>query len=126
MAQVVNVKTATRGKNTVYIGRGSPWGNPYKIGQHGNREQVIALFEKHTLPYLDLSALVGKDLACYCAPQRCHGHSILKEIARRAEQAKPCYRKAEEFTTREERLAESYESAYVVNDETGEWSLAVA
>lgn len=30
----------------IYIGRGSVWGNPFKIGIHGNREKVIALYHK--------------------------------------------------------------------------------
>ena len=28
----------------------------------------------------DLLELDGKDLVCWCAPKRCHGHTILKAI----------------------------------------------
>jgi hypothetical protein len=64
----------------VYIGRGSPWGNPFKIGEHGNRDEVCDLFERVTLPTLDLEPLRGKNLVCFCAPQRCHGDSILRAL----------------------------------------------
>ena len=31
----------------VYIGRGSIWGNPYKIGVHGDRDRVIRLYRNY-------------------------------------------------------------------------------
>lgn len=63
----------------VYIGQGSPYGNPYVIGRDGDRDQVCDLFEKNILPGLDVSALRGKNLLCFCAPKRCHGDAILKK-----------------------------------------------
>ena len=30
--------------NSVYIGRPSPWGNPYAIGRDGTRDDVIAKY----------------------------------------------------------------------------------
>lgn len=66
-----------------YIGRGSPWGNPYIIGEHGTREQCIKLFAEEILPDLDLEELVGCDLVCFCWPKPCHGQVILDEIERR-------------------------------------------
>jgi len=65
--------------NAMYVGRGSPWGNPFKIGEHGNRVQCIQLFEIEILPTLDLTALRGKDLICYCAPLMCHADVLLRE-----------------------------------------------
>ncbi len=62
---------------SVYIGRGSPWGNPFKIGEHGDRNEVCDRFEREVLPTLDVSKLRGKDLVCFCAPYRCHGDAIL-------------------------------------------------
>lgn len=68
----------------VYIGRGSPWGNPFEIG-HGpdgdSREDVIAKylehFEKEILPnprrHAALLSLRGYRLGCFCAPLPCHG-----------------------------------------------------
>ena len=66
-------------ENAVYIGRGSPYGNPFKIGEHGTRDEVCDRFEREVLPSLDVSALRGKNLVCFCAPLRCHGDAILRK-----------------------------------------------
>lgn len=68
--------------DAVYIGRGSPWGNPFKIGRDGSRDEVCDRFELEVLPTLDLEPLRGKDLVCFCAPLRCHGDSILAALTR--------------------------------------------
>lgn len=65
--------------NAVYCGRGSPYGNPFIIGKDGDRNQVCDRFEREILPYLDIKHLRGKDLACFCAPKRCHCDAILKK-----------------------------------------------
>lgn len=65
--------------DAVYIGRGSPWGNPFVIGRDGNRDEVCDRFEREILPTLDVSSLRGKDLVCFCAPKRCHGDAILRK-----------------------------------------------
>lgn len=67
----------------VYIGRGSPYGNPFMIGIHGNRDQVCDQFETMVESNPELKAkikkeLKGKDLICYCKPARCHGDYLLK------------------------------------------------
>lgn len=68
----------------VYIGRGSKWGNPFKIGEHGNRNEVISYYKAHIMdnPTLlsQVHELKGKRLGCYCAPLSCHG-DILKRLA---------------------------------------------
>jgi hypothetical protein len=69
-------------KDAVYIGRGSAWGNPFRIGIHGTREEVIERFRCEVLPKLDLSPLKGKDLVCFCAPLPCHGELLIKEANR--------------------------------------------
>jgi hypothetical protein len=66
----------------VYIGRGSKWGNPFRIGVDGERETVIARYaawlrDQHTLLQA-LDELRGKDLVCYCAPLPCHGDLLLR------------------------------------------------
>lgn len=70
----------------VYIGRGSPLGNPFPIDESkgDTRRVVIAkykiwLWDKIrdgtiTLDYL--RSLDGKSLGCYCAPMACHGDVI--------------------------------------------------
>jgi hypothetical protein len=67
-------------RGATYIGRGSPWGNPFKIGIDGNRDRVCDRFEREILPSLNVEPLRGKDLWCFCAPLRCHGHSILRKL----------------------------------------------
>lgn len=66
-------------RNAVYCGRGTPYGNPFIGGVHGSRETVIRKFEEQVLPDLDVSALRGKDLVCWCVPLPCHCQSILKK-----------------------------------------------
>ena len=78
--KVHNKHHKTAPADAVYIGRGSPWGNPFVIGKDGTRDQVCERFEREILPTLNLDALKGRDLVCYCAPLRCHGDSILKVL----------------------------------------------
>lgn len=66
-------------RGAVYCGRGTPYGNPYIGGQHGSRDTVIAKFERDVLPDLDVSALAGKHLLCWCVPLRCHCESIFRK-----------------------------------------------
>jgi len=64
----------------IYIGRGSIWGNPFRIGPDGTRAEVIAKYRAwlQTQPHLLwlLPTLRGKVLGCYCAPQACHGDTL--------------------------------------------------
>ena len=66
----------------VYIGRPSKWGNPFKVGRDGTRDQVIARYQAwlHTQPQLlaALPELAGKTLGCWCAPNRCHGDVLAR------------------------------------------------
>lgn len=73
----------------VYIGRPSKWGNPYShkdgtLAQFkvDTREEAVAKYESLLLssPDLlrDLGELKNKTLACWCAPQLCHGHILAK------------------------------------------------
>jgi hypothetical protein len=67
----------------VYIGRGSLFGNPFVIGKDGDRNEVCDKFEQMLLANQDLiqtvkSKLKGKDLVCFCSPQRCHGDTLLR------------------------------------------------
>ena len=76
----------------VYIGRPSKWGNPFRIGQDGTREQVIEMYREwllghiatpkgFTRPSLEEAKreLTGKRLGCFCSPLPCHG-DILKRF----------------------------------------------
>ena len=75
--------------DAIYIGRGSAWGNPFVIGEHGSRDEVCDAFEKQLWDRLHsgelkletMASLHGKDLVCFCAPARCHGQSLEKAAA---------------------------------------------
>jgi hypothetical protein len=62
----------------VNVDRKTPWGNPFKEGEDGDRETVIRLFVENYLPHKarllrDAPRLLkGKALGCWCAPERCH------------------------------------------------------
>lgn len=68
----------------VYIGRGSKWGNPFVMLGEGTRDKVCEEYEQHLeqqvnsgeVTIAELAALHGKDLVCFCAPKRCHGHTL--------------------------------------------------
>jgi len=77
--RVHNKHHRTAPADAEYIGRGSPYGNKFVIGRDGDRDDVCDKFEREVLPTLDVSALRGKDLVCFCKPHRCHGDSILKK-----------------------------------------------
>jgi hypothetical protein len=80
---VVNIRSTRQ--FDVYIGRGGPWGNPFRIGPDGTREQVVAEYDRWIESRPDLLArlgeLRGRRLGCFCAPARCHGDVL----ARRAD-----------------------------------------
>jgi hypothetical protein len=77
MPKVFNIHHKDCPSDAVYCGRGSPYGNPYVIGKDGDRDGVCDLFEQNVLPTLNVSALWGKDLKCFCKPKRCHCDAIL-------------------------------------------------
>ena len=71
--------------DAVYVGRGrgSHYGNPFREGRDGTREEVIAKFEAYALERLErepdwLAPLRGKDLVCWCAPKSCHADVLLR------------------------------------------------
>ena len=82
MGRVLNKHHAGVPADAVYIGRGSKWGNPFRIDRDGDRAAVIAKYERwfadqhHLLRALD--ELAGRDLVCFCAPRSCHGDLLLR------------------------------------------------
>ena len=65
--------------STVYVGRGSKFGNKFTVEEHG-RENAIDLYERHVLPGLPVHELRGKNLACWCPLESlCHGDSLLSK-----------------------------------------------
>ncbi|MCB0550535.1 MAG: DUF4326 domain-containing protein [Phaeodactylibacter sp.] len=78
-------------EGAVLVTRGSRWGNPFRIVEHGGeytREESVRLYREYILQkikenpeYYGLSLLRGKDLACSCKPEElCHG-DVLLELA---------------------------------------------
>lgn len=88
--------------NTVYVGRKTKWGNPYRVGEYGlTRQTFNQLDYQHPTPEncvkwfrtLQLETpgrldeirneLRGKNLACWCKPgEPCHA-DVLLELANR-------------------------------------------
>lgn len=72
----------------IYIGRGSVWGNPYKIGVDGTREEVISMYrlflwrqiKSNKITQEQLLGLDGKVLGCFCKPSACHGDVIVNAV----------------------------------------------
>jgi len=85
MTRVVNIKGEKDGY--IYIGRGSKWGNPFKIGIDGTREDVLWKYEKWIMKkpklLLDLMELEDQVLGCYCKPKACHGDVLVKLLDRK-------------------------------------------
>ena len=79
---VVNIKNT---KNyDVYIGRGSKWGNPFKMQNNSQKERDRVCQEYERYYYssgLDkhIHELKGKILGCYCKPLRCHGDFLAEQ-----------------------------------------------
>lgn len=82
MCKVLNKHKAGLPEGAVYIGRGSKWGNPFRIGPDGDRDAVIAKHERWMRNQHDLlraiDELRGRNLVCFCAPLRCHGDLLLR------------------------------------------------
>lgn len=80
------VVNCNRDEFDVYIGRPSIYGNPFMIGKHGTRAEVISMYgewvegsrlgpngEKPPTKTKIKAELTGKRIACHCAPKSCHG-----------------------------------------------------
>ena len=74
----------------IFIGRGSPFGNPYKISEGCNRKQAIESYRQWFDAQLvfdptfsaKVLALKGKTLGCYCKPLDCHGDVIVEWLSK--------------------------------------------
>lgn len=80
MPKVLNKHKDGKPAGAVYVGRGSPYGNPFvmRVSSDAERDRVCDRFEAEVLPTLDLAPLRGKDLVCFCAPKRCHADALLR------------------------------------------------
>ena len=77
---VSDLRSWIKGKDNIYIGRPSKWGNPYKVGTKVgtySRQEAVSLYETYIKDSETLSVSIGalkeKILGCWCAPKVCHG-----------------------------------------------------
>lgn len=80
------VVNSTTNSYDVYIGRPGIWGNPFRSGVDGTREEVIQMYKTWIMYSSEaedlrkqLHSLKGKRLGCWCKPKSCHG-DVLVEI----------------------------------------------
>ena len=76
--------------NTVLIDRRTKWGNRFRIGPDGTREQVIARYRADLwrrirageIALEELAELASCWLACHCYPEHsCHGEVLARAAA---------------------------------------------
>lgn len=80
--RVVNIRRTTGLYR--YIGRPSILGNPFVIGEDGDRDEVLQKFLDYFIDRLAtdpeyreaVEAVKDEALGCFCAPERCHGDII--------------------------------------------------
>ena len=78
--------------NTVLIDRRTKWGNRFRIGPDGTRDQVIARYRADLwrrirageIALEELAEIAGCWYACWCLPRRCHGEVLARAAARAA------------------------------------------
>jgi len=80
--RVINIDLEPAPEGAVYIGRGSRWGNPYKLGRDGDidmvRDKYIEYMKNNPQLIADARVeLKGKVLGCHCKPLICHGDLLL-------------------------------------------------
>ncbi len=99
MRAIVNLRTEPRLReqfdyahvvdNTVLIDRRTRWGNPFRLGADGSRDEVIALYRADLwrrirageISLEELAELDGCWLACWCEPLPCHGDVLARAAA---------------------------------------------
>lgn len=95
MASAIGMKMRIENRRTykgpgVYVGRPSTLGNPYVIGQDGDRDTVVHKYRlwlneqvKQRVPRI-MAALRAiepdETLVCWCWPERCHAEVVAKAV----------------------------------------------
>lgn len=94
MIEVIRRGSSARGSR-VYIGRPSVLGNPFVMGVHGTRDEVVAQYHawlrrewvkggavRMALEALADRVVAGEDISleCFCAPLACHGDVVARAV----------------------------------------------
>jgi Domain of unknown function (DUF4326) len=93
LPEVLNKRNLTGGKlpqGARYIGRPSRWGNPFKLGRDGDRDEIMARYavwlddrlkdESFCKELAELSKATA--LVCWCKPEACHGDQLVAAMKR--------------------------------------------
>ena len=96
-----NLEEWVKEPDHTYIGRnlsfyvkgaiGSKWRNPFSIqsyGRNGCLKKYEEYLRSHGTLYNELDNLNGHVLGCWCHPEPCHGHIIIKLLKEKKENAK--------------------------------------
>ena len=84
--KLFNVNDPNKPNDCIYIGRGTIYGNPFKIGIDGTRNEVIQKYIEYVentpdLKFKILKNLKGKNIMCHCTPKKCHGDYIISLLS---------------------------------------------
>ena len=94
---MITIGNKRNGDMGIYVGRPSPLGNPFEIGEDGTRSEVISKYrewfytrgvkllkvQKELQRLRQLHALSGSlCLLCWCSPQPCHAEVIKEYLDR--------------------------------------------
>ncbi len=79
--KVLHMKKTLPG--AMVVDRGTNWGNPFIMRDESDRDRVCDLYEQYakwrlTVEPMWLTPLIGKHLACWCAPKRCHAETLIR------------------------------------------------
>ena len=86
VTRVINIRNGE--PYDVLIDRRTIYGNPFRIGRDGNRDEVCDKHEKYLQERvkkdlyfrMKVLELIGKVMGCWCKPLRCHGDNYVKYL----------------------------------------------
>jgi len=81
--KVINMRYYSK-RDFVRVDRATKWGNPFRVGIDGNRDEVIEKYRQDLWERIkagkvlirELAELADKQLGCWCIPKRCHAEVL--------------------------------------------------